>query len=224
MVILVKLTHSSPSQFADFQNVDIHSCHLLFDHFQFALIHGPNLPGSYAILIFIALILPSITSPIHNWVLFLLWLHFFILSGIISPLISNNILGTYQPGEFIFQFPIFLHFHTVYGVPKARILKWFAIPFSSGPQSVRPLHHDLSFLGGRTRHGLVSLSQTRLWSCDLIGQFSVVMVLVCLSSDALSQRLPSYLGFFYLGRGVSLHGCSSKGQPLLLTLDVGQLQ
>ena len=27
-------------------------------------------------------------------------------------------------------------------VLKARILKWFAIPFSSGPHSVRPLHHD----------------------------------------------------------------------------------
>ena len=28
------------------------------------------------------------SSPIHNWVLFLLWLHPFILSGVISPLIS----------------------------------------------------------------------------------------------------------------------------------------
>ena len=26
--------------------------HLLFDHFQFALVHGPNIPGSYAILLF----------------------------------------------------------------------------------------------------------------------------------------------------------------------------
>ena len=44
------------------------------------------------------------------------------------------------------------------------------------------------------------------------------MVSVCLPSDALSQHLPSYLGFSYLGRGVSVHGCSSKAQPLLLTL------
>ena len=49
------------------------------------------------------------------------------------------------------------------------------------------------------------------------------MVSVCLPSDALSQHLPSYLGFFYLGRGVSLHGCSSKAQLLLLTLDEGYL-
>ena len=42
---------------------------------------------------------------------------------------------------------------------------------------------------------------------------------MCLPSGALLQHLPSYLGFSYLGRGVSLHGCSSKAQPLLLTLD-----
>ena len=49
------------------------------------------------------------------------------------------------------------------------------------------------------------------------------MVSVCLPSDALFQHLPSYLGFSYLGRGLSLHGCSSKVQPLLLTLEEGYL-
>ena len=49
------------------------------------------------------------------------------------------------------------------------------------------------------------------------------MVSVCLPSDALCQHLPSYLGFSYTGRGVSLHSCSSKAQPLLLTLDEGYL-
>ena len=49
------------------------------------------------------------------------------------------------------------------------------------------------------------------------------MVSVCLPSDALLQHLPSYLGFSYLGRGVSLHGCSSKAPPLLLILDEGYL-
>ena len=39
--------------------------------------------------------LASITSHIHSWALFLLWLHPFILSGVISPLISSSILGTY---------------------------------------------------------------------------------------------------------------------------------
>ena len=39
------------------------------------------------------------------------------------------------------QYPIILPFQTVHGVLEARILKWFAIPYSSGPHSVRPLHH-----------------------------------------------------------------------------------
>ena len=49
------------------------------------------------------------------------------------------------------------------------------------------------------------------------------MVSVCLPSDALWQHLPFYFGFSYLGRGVSLHGCASKVQVLLLTLDEGYL-
>ena len=77
----------------------------------------------------------TITSHIHNWVLLLLWLHPFILSGVISPLSSSSILGTYQPGDFIFQCPIFLPFHIVHGVLKAGILKWFAIPFPVDPIS-----------------------------------------------------------------------------------------
>ena len=39
--------------------------------------------------------------------------------------------------------------------------------------------------------------------CEQIGQLSVIVPSVCLPSDALSQRLPSYLGFSYLGRGVA---------------------
>ena len=126
---------------------------LLFDHFQFALIHGPHIPGSYAILLFTALDLASTISHIQNLVLVLLWLHPFILSGVISLLISSGILNTYRPGEFTFHCPIILPFHTVHGVVKARILKWFAIPFSSGPHSVsgplpttqeKTLHMDIT--------------------------------------------------------------------------------
>ena len=62
------------------------------------MIHGPNIPGPYAILLFITLDFASITSHIHNWVLYLLWFHLFILSGVISPLISSSALGTYQSG------------------------------------------------------------------------------------------------------------------------------
>ena len=50
-------------------------------------------------------------------------------------------------GSTSFWYPIILPFHTVHGVLKARILKWLAIPFSSGPHSVRPFHHDPPVLG-----------------------------------------------------------------------------
>ena len=125
---------------------------ILFDHFPFVLIHGLNVPDSYVILPFTALDFTSINSHINNWVLFWLWLHLFILSGVISPLISNNIFGMYWPWEFIFQCPIFLPFHTVLGVLKGKILKWFAIYFSSGPRVFRSLHSELSVLCGL--HGM----------------------------------------------------------------------
>jgi len=48
--------------------------------------------------------------------LFLLWFRPFILSGVISPLISSSILGTYRPGEFLFQYTTILPFHTVHGI------------------------------------------------------------------------------------------------------------
>ena len=142
------------------------TCYLLFDHFQFAFIHGPNIPGSYAILVFTASDLASITCHIHwcdnNWVLFLLWLHLFIFSGVNCPLISSNILCTYQPREFIFQCPIFLPFHTVHGVVIARILKWFAIPFSSGPHFIRTLHQK-----SLRRNGVAMIVNKRVQNAEL---------------------------------------------------------
>ena len=77
----------------------------------------------------------------------------FILYGVISTLFSDSILGTYQPGEFIFQCHTFWPFHTVHEVLKARILKWFASPLCSGPCFVRTFYYDLSVLSGPTRHG-----------------------------------------------------------------------
>ena len=113
------------------------------------LVHGPNIPASYTILLFTASDLPSITSHIHNWVMFLLWLCLSIVSGIISPLISSSILGTYWPGEFILHGPNFLLFHTLHGILKVRILKWFAFP--------SPVHHILSQISTMTRPSGVAL-------------------------------------------------------------------
>ena len=85
--------------------------------------------------------LASIISPLHNWLLFLLWPHPFILSGVISPLTSNSILGTYWPGQFLFQCPIFLPFHTVQGknteVVCHSLLQWTTFCQTSPPWPVR---------------------------------------------------------------------------------------
>ena len=43
--------------------------------------------------------------------------------------------------------------YTVPEVLKTRILKWFPIPFSSGPRFVRTLHYDPSILGGPVQCG-----------------------------------------------------------------------
>ena len=46
------------------------------------------------------------------------------------------------------EVPLSVSYHfAVHGVLKARILKWLAIPFSSGPHCVRPLHHGPPILG-----------------------------------------------------------------------------
>ena len=72
----------------------------------------------------------------------------------------------YQPGEFLFQYPVILPFHTVHAVLKARILKWFAIPFSSGPHPVRPLHHAVYYWVPTTKFNTLIL-MTTLKKCML---------------------------------------------------------
>ena len=154
-VIWIKFTHSSPlSSLIPRMLIFILaiSC-LTTSNLPWLMDLTFQVPMQYWHWIFTALDLNFISSHIYTWVLLSLWLHPFILSGVISPLFSSSILGTYWPGEFIFQCHIFLPFHTVPGVLKARILTWFAIPFSSGPCFVRTLHHDLSILGGPTWHG-----------------------------------------------------------------------
>ena len=118
------------------------SCHLLFDHFQFALIHGPDVPGSYAVMLLTAPDFTPITSHTHNRVSFLLWLHLCILSGVISPLVSSSILSTYWPGEFIFQCPTFCLVVLFMGFSRQEY--WSGLPFPP------PVDHVLSDLSTMT--------------------------------------------------------------------------
>ena len=89
------------------------------------------------------------------------------LSGVISPLFSSGIWGTYWPGEFIFQCPIFLSFHTVYRVLKAGILKWFVIP--------SPVDHVLSELSTMTHLSWVALHR-KVHSCIMLDKAVVHVI------------------------------------------------
>ena len=122
-------------------------------------------------------------------------------------------IGHYQPGEsyhFVFSYCSWGSQGKCTEVVCHSLLQWTTFCQTSPPWPVRlgwPHTAWLSF---------IELDTTVvLWSDWLV---SVIIVLVCLPSDALSQHLPSYLGFSYLGRGVSLYGCSSKAQPYPTTV------
>ena len=132
---------------------DVHSRHFLFDHFQFALIHGPNISDSYAIFLFTALDFTSITSHIHNWVLFLLWLRFFILIELFihwSPVASLAPTDLVSSPFSVLSFCLFILF---LGFSKEEY--WSGLPFPS------PVDHVLSELSTMTcpfwvaRHSMV---------------------------------------------------------------------
>jgi len=152
--------------FFDSKNVDVYSCHLLFDHFQFTLTHEPNIPGSYVLLFFIALDFTFTTRHIHNWALFPLWLSLFIPSGAISQLFFHSILSTHWPGtqygtsSSVLSFCLFI---VLMGLSRQEY--WSGLPFPS------PVDHILSKLSTVTHPSrvalhawlVVSLSQIRLW-------------------------------------------------------------
>ena len=99
MVIWIKFAHFHPSYFTDSSDVSVHSWHLLLDHVQFTLTHGPNIPYSYAILFFTAWDFTFPTRHIHNRASFLLWSNCFSFSQVISncPLLfPSRILDTFQ--------------------------------------------------------------------------------------------------------------------------------
>ena len=67
---------------------------------------------------------------------------------------------------------------------QARILKWFAIPFSSRPHSVRTLYHEPPIFGGPTGHGLwFHWVRQDCGPCDRLVSFLWLLFSVCLPSD-----------------------------------------
>ena len=106
-----------------------------------------QVPKQYCSLQYRTLLPSPVTST--NWAHPQLWLCLSILSGVISLLFSSSILGTYWPGEFIFQCHIFLPFHTVMGFSRQEY--WSGLPFCL------PVDHILSELSTMTHPSWVAL-------------------------------------------------------------------
>ena len=69
---------------------------------------------------------------------------------------------------------------TVHGVLKARILKWFAVPFYSGPHFVRTLHHDQFILGGQGMdHSFIELNKAVVHVIRLVSFCHCVFHFIC---------------------------------------------
>ena len=181
------------------------------------MIHGPNIPGSYAILFFTA---SDLIFPIRHWASFPLWCSHFIASGAISncPLFfPSSILDIFFPGGLINCYHILLPFHTFCRVLAARILELFAIPSSSGPLFVRTLHCDLSVLAGPAWHGsqLPRVKQPPLprqgcdtWRCHF---FLMALCLICWHTAIVL----SYDFFIYIC-GITRHSSSFTSYFLYL--------
>ena len=120
-----------------------------FDHFQFVLTHGPNIPGSYAILFFTVSDFTSITGHIHNWVLFLLWLHPFIFLEVFllwSPIVYWAPTDLGSSSFSVLSFCLFILF-----MEFSRQKYWSGLLFPS------PVDHVLSELSTMTHPSWVVL-------------------------------------------------------------------
>ena len=102
---------------------------------------------------------------IHFCALILLWLHLFLLSGVISPLISSSILGTYDLQSSSFSVLSFCLFILFMGFSRQEY--WNGLPFPS------PVDHVVSELSTMTRLSwvtmawlIVSLIRQGCGSCD----------------------------------------------------------
>ena len=102
-----------------------------------------NIPRSYVILFFTASDFTSITSHIHNWVLFLLWFHLFIFVELFlhSSLVAYRVLTHLGSSSFsVISFCLFILFMVF-----SRQEYWNGLPFPS------PVDHILSELSAMTR-------------------------------------------------------------------------
>ena len=124
----------------------------------------------------------------------------------LSPLFCSSTLGTYRPKDFIFPCHIFLSFHIVYGILKARILKWFAIPFSSGP------HPEFM---SKMMEGKISCRCDQLGNDCELGNHTRVYLL-CYSVVGIYQHFTWVMSFKFFSNLLGLGNWGPKiGVPLV---------
>ena len=147
-------------------------------------VHFQGKPFNIMVIqVFTTLDLASITSHIYSWVLFLFWLLPFILSGVISPLISSSILGTYWPRVFLFQYPIILLFILFMGFSRQEY--WSGLQFPSSVDHILLELSTMTCLSWIALHGMAHSHWVRQCyeSCDQFGWFSMIVGLILSTSD-----------------------------------------
>ena len=83
--------HSHPFYFTDSKDVNDQSCPLLHDLIQFTLIHGPTIPGTYAIFFFVALDFTFTARHSHNCHFHFAPANLFLLALIVIALWSSPV-------------------------------------------------------------------------------------------------------------------------------------
>ena len=157
---------------------------LLFDHFQLAFIHGPNIPGCYAILFLTPLDFTSITNYIHSWVLFLVCFCLFFPSGVISPLFSSGRWASMDLGSSSFCVMSFSLFILFMGFSRQEY--WSDLPFPSTVDHILSELSTMSHLSWVALHGMahsfIELDKALVHVIRLVS-FLWLWFSVCLTSD-----------------------------------------
>ena len=165
------------------------SCHLLFDHFKYTLIRGPNIRGSYVTLFFTASDFTSITNHICNWCCVCFgspssfFPELFLHSSLVAYWKPTNLGSSsfrwtlswkVQDRNFVISFCIFMEF--------SRQEYWSGLPFPSS------MDHALSELSTMTHpswvvlhgmaHNFIELDKAviQAFPCNSVGQASTCNV------------------------------------------------
>ena len=139
----------------------------------------------------------SITRHIHNWMLFLHWVHLFILSVVISPLMSSSILGSYRLEEFIFQCLYFVPFILLVRFSRKEYWRSFPFPspvdhvFSELPTVIHPSWVAVHSMA----HSYIELDMAVVHVIRLVS-FLWLWISICLPSDG---KVYEAYGSFLMG-------------------------